>query len=233
VSRCERYNENGDPIPQVPGFEEGKIVLGTELAGARGTIYWLGQLANRIDDYLERVPRPSTQTPGWAELDAVDRERFAVDLDHVLRIEHAIHASLAWGGFYSHLLPRQSEAKLRSHADEYRGLLPFTIGELNVMEGIYNESGPVVKTTGPRQSAVTALRAEQFESYSRPGGSGQHVTIRSGAELTDRWWDWRRGVGEFIVHSSHDRAMQELSELRSYLGGSWIDGDWEERLEVD
>jgi hypothetical protein len=236
VSECEQYNGNGDPIPQVPGFEEGKIVLATELAGARGTIYWLGQLANTIDDYLGRVPRPTAETSGWDGLDDVGREAFVVDIDHVLRIDHAIHVSLAWGGFYSHVLPRQSEARLRTDANHYRSLLPFTSDELNVMEGIYHAyqtSGPIAKTIGPSLPAVTALRAEQFGSSGRPGGSGQYRTRRSGAELTDRWWDWRRGVGEFTVCSSHDEAMQELTKLHSYLGGRWIDGDWEERLEVD
>jgi hypothetical protein len=236
VSESERINDYGDPIPEIPGFEEGKIVLGTELAGARGTVYWLGQLANSIDDYLERVPRPTAQTPGWDKLDAVGREAFAVDIDHVLRIDHAIHSSLAWGGFYTHVLPRQSEARLRSDTNDYRYSLPFTTDELNVMEGVYHgyqESGPVTKTEGPCLPAVTRLRAERFGSSGRPGGSGQHGTVRSGAELTDRWWDWRRGVGEFTVQSSHERAMRELSELRSYLGGRWADGDWEERLEVD
>lgn len=205
--------------------DELPVAIGDELAGARAAIHWLGHLANKVDHYLKAVPQPNPTTPDWSALDADGQERFAVDLDHTLGIERAIQCSLIWGGFYSHTLPRKSEDKLRYRADQYRNQLPFSRGELYWLDGVYKgisrrQDGRVVPTTA-------ALRAERAD-FSDPGGGRRRQS--SGAELTDRWWDWRRGIGEFANGSTHDQAHKDLVELHALMGSAWIDDDWEERL---
>lgn len=203
-----------------------EVVIGDELASTRAAVYWLGSLANRVDDYLDTVPQPGAHTPDWDALDAEGQELFAVDLDHALDLERIFEEALLGEPFRAPVLSGHSEAKLRFKIDSYRGLLPFDKGELNWLEGTYEG----ITTRGePRDHLAplaTALRAERG-SFTV---AGRRQTL-SGAELTDRWWDWRRGVGEFEDVGTRDRAHEALQEIRTLMGGTWADEDWTQRLE--
>lgn len=208
---------NGEPW--MPGPDEHYAELGLTFAGTRAAIYWLGHLANRVDSYL-KLPRPEPETPAWDGLDSAGRERFAADFDHILAIDRAIQASFEWGGWYSHMLPRNVERNLRDTAEIYRGYLPLSYVELQFLENQYYDINlQTAQVSDDYCSKVGALRDELL-----PGG-------QRAAEVIDRWWDWRRGVGEFSVNSD-GRFMRELGDLGEQLGGAWIDGNWAERLEV-
>jgi hypothetical protein len=203
----------------------GPEVIGDGLAGTRAAIYWLGRLANRVDHYLETVPQPDAQTPDWDALDPEGRELFAVDLDHVLDLERSFTEALLGEPFRASVLPGHLEAKLRFKISNYRGLLPFAKGELNWLDGIYN--GIVEGKPRDRLAPLaTALRTERG-SFTV---TGRHQPL-SGAELTDRWWAWQRGVDEFADVGTRDSARAELQDIRTLMGDAWVDGDWTLKLE--
>jgi len=185
------------------------------LESTRVGIYWLARLANRVDHYLNTVQPPDAHTPDWDALDPEGQERFAVDLDHFLDIQGISGRVLN----RPTVLSRDSEAELRFNVQSYRNVLPFVTGEIDWLEGSYQwpeERHPRDHLT----PLAIALRAER-------GGFtviGRHQPL-SGAELTDRWWDWRRGIRDFEGAKTRDDAHKRLEDIRTQLGGAWTDED--------
>lgn len=208
---------------------EPELVIGEHLASTRAAIYWLGRMARGIDYCLNLSSQPDENTPAWDALDAEGRDLFAVDLHYVLDLNNSIGMYSVGQPWRAQVLPGHVESKLRDRVDRYEGSLPFSRSEA-IWLGSYieweEEELVLGESHAPLTPRISALRA-MSRRFTAPGG-GSRGWQSSGAELTDRWWDWRRGVGQFAVTSSYERSREALQELHSLMGGAWTDRDWEE-----
>jgi hypothetical protein len=200
------------------------------LAPVRASIYWLGRMSRGIDWCLNPVAQSDADAPDWEGLDADDREGLAVDLYHTVDLNMSITNVLEIGEpWRARILPGPLEAKLRFKVGEYQSRLPFSEGEGIWLNNEYLdpdlEHREFVRGQ-PHPSLTPAVRVLRAKDAKFPDPGGGRLTSRSGAEITDRWWDWRRGVGEFAVRSTRDRAREALYELQELIGGAWVDGDW-------
>lgn len=150
-----------------------------------------------VDDVV-----PSTEAvPGsrWSELDQAAQEPWAREL-----------CDLVWLEGDSFMVGMStivnSGPELIEGWDRYHDNLPFDAAELRWLHDTYSSLDDSL--------AVNARVLQKIASQRGHIVNRGHVVEVSGSELIDRWWDWRRGVGDYADRDAAGEAYEALRHVK-------------------
>jgi hypothetical protein len=151
-------------------------------------------IAGRLIDALE------------ADLPATDKRRWKVE-DHEGLSNVVLLDRVAESGRYLDRVADFRHHYLLGNLATFRSALPFAEVERWAAGNAYDE---LKYPTGLRDDIARHIPRQEIcvEGIAR--------TI-SGRELTDRWWDWRRGIGDYEGGAGLDKAREAIASVYDHL----------------
>ena len=190
-------------------------IIAEELKGTNPGVQELRQLGYLAASYYaESGVSDFTNAPDLNRLDSARRERAAREFHQMIEIERHLQSDEI-----EYVLSPRASGQLRRMTRRYHDALPFVPVELDWLVESYGELEDKRSLRGDYRPSFKALRVRQ--GYPVVLG-GRHDMDIAGKELTNRWWDWRRSVGEFAVYGSYGFARNIVRELGEDLTGESI-----------
>jgi len=161
----------------------------------------------RADYYVQFVCEPDPATPDWSDLTPDEQGTFAHDFVILMELEGYLKP-YDW----PRLLSPEAFNTLKGAVDRYHDTLPFSDTERRwlIVRHAEAEDDP----TGPIAYAGDLVTLAAMREDIVSSGRRQAVT---GRELIHRWWDWRRGTGDFQHLSARDDMRSALAEMASLI----------------
>jgi len=179
-------------------------------------VFHMGIVAHSVSDVLETA-KPLLQderASSWSDLDPVTKKQVANELCWTVELEHC--GSYVGAAF---LLAGARVRDLQRSWDRFHDNLPFDAAEwrwLNAAYGVAAEEDPDTWANGEEAEPTPNFVGRLGHIASRHG----HIVDRgrvaevNGAELIDRWWDWRRGAGDYADHDAAGEAFEALRQVK-------------------
>jgi hypothetical protein len=150
----------------------------------------------------------------WADLDPARKEQLAHELCWTLGLE--IHSYIIGAAF---LLASDRVRDLRRSWDRFHDNLPFDAAESRWLNAAYLSAAredPATWAGGSEAEPTPDFvgRLGQIASQHDHIVDRGKLTEVSGSELIDRWWDWRRSVGDFADRDAAGEAFKALRHVR-------------------
>jgi hypothetical protein len=163
--------------------------------------HYVREFADGVNGVVDDVMPSTEPVPGsrWSELDQAAQEPWARELCGLVWLEGD---NFMVG--MSHIV--NSSSALIEGWDRYHDNLPFDAAVLRWLHDTYDslDDSLVVNAN------VLRLIASQRDHIVNRG----RLVEVNGAELIDRWWDWRRGVGDYAGRDAAGEAYEALRHVK-------------------
>lgn len=179
-------------------------------------VFHVGIVAAGAREVLETA-KPLLQDErarSWSDLDPAAKEQLAHELCWTVELEQrGPYVGTAF------LLAGERIRDLQRSWDRFHDNLPFDAAEwrwLNAAYGVAAEEDPATWANGHDAEPTPDFVGRLRHIASRHGHiiNRGHVVEVSGGELVDRWWDWRRGAGDFTDRDAAGEAFEALRHVR-------------------
>lgn len=165
-----------------------------------------------VSYYKDAEPSDAERDSDWRDLDPASQEQWAAELWEIFWLEDYLVSPRA-----RTLLSWAEAAALDAAVAKYHDALPFSAAERRWFLAKYDETDPshnsqfaeVVNGIGEAEDTIVTM------------GTREHVR---GADLIERWWAWRRGVGQFEGSGTFDLACNALRDVYLVIPGRFIVG---------
>ncbi len=171
----------------------------------------LTRFAEDLGHEIDRAWPPVDEAfhSAWDELSPEQQEPWAEELWHTMWLE-----GIMPGAEWLADVPPEGADSLRNAVGDYHDTLPFSRAERRWFFGVYTQNA-AQDASPPLAAVMKELGYKRAEIISL----GKRETI-DGHQLICRWWDWRRGVGEYegmdTAMTSH-HALINLEALTKRL----------------
>jgi hypothetical protein len=167
-------------------------------------------VAETIGSSLEY--EPSSELNFWPGLSADDREPMARDLRATLRLERDLERVT-----HSSLVPRKTVFHLQYLSEQWQAALPFVGSEYRNFAAVYEgaEVDHQEEIDGPITWHLDTVERAWFRPV-RALAAGHHQETPA-AVLISRWWDWRRGAGDYAEDNTRTEAHAALGHIAMTL----------------
>ncbi len=179
-------------------------------------LLYVGMLSQAVNDVLETA-KPLTwdeRDSSWSDLDPDVKKQFAHELCWTVELESRDYIVGA-----AFLLADDRVRDLQLSWDDFHDNLPFDAAELRWLNAAYLSAAgedPATSAEDPGAEPAPDFVSRLGRIASRRDhivNRGQLVEV-TGSKLIDRWWDWRRGAGNYADRDAAGAAYEALRHVK-------------------